>query len=71
MQLIFLSFITNHFVYACMGMEGWREGMYQNVWLRIHRERGQKCQLSAYAKAPNQTRIKKKLATLVKFSYLN
>ena len=32
----------NHFVYACMGREGRKKGMYQNVRLRIHRERNLK-----------------------------
>ena len=30
--------ITSHFVYTFMGMKEWRDGIYQNVRPRVHRE---------------------------------
>ena len=47
------------------------KGMYQNVWLCIHKEGGQNFWLVAYVIVPNQKRVKNKLAELIKFSYLN
>ena len=69
--LNFSFFIINHFVYACRGREGRMKGMYQNVWLCIHKEGGQNFWLVAYVIVPNQKRVKNKLAELIKFSYLN
>ena len=57
----------NHFAYACMG----RESIYQNARLRINREGRQKFRLFAYVIVPNQKRVIKKLAKLLKPSYLN
>ena len=51
--------------------DGGMDGMYQNAQLRIHREGGQKFQLFAYVIVRNQKRVIKKLAKLLKASYLN
>ena len=48
-----------------------REGMNQNARLRINREGRQKFRLFAYVIVPNRKRVIKKLAKLVKPSYLN
>ena len=53
------------------GEEGRREGVYQNVRLRIHRKGGHKFRLFAYVIVPNQKRVTKKPAKLIKSSYLN
>ena len=65
--LNFSFFKMNHFAYACMG----RKGMYQNARLRVNREGCQIFRLFAYALFPNQKRVTKKLAKLLKPSYLN
>ena len=65
--LNFSCFKINHFVYTCTG----REGMYQNARLRINREGRPKFRLFAYVIVPNQKRVIKKLAKLLKPSYLN
>ena len=57
----------DHFVCACMG----REGMYQNARLRINREGRQKFRRFVYVIVPNQKRIIKTFAKLLKPSYLN
>ena len=54
-----------------MGKEGRREGMYQNARLCTHREGGQKFRLFVYLIVPNQKRVIKKLAKLLKPSYLS
>ena len=69
--LDFSFFIMHRFMYACMGREGRREGMYQNVRMRIHREGGQKFRLLAHIVVPNQKRAVKKLAKFNKSSQLN
>ena len=48
-----------------------REGMYQNARLRVKREGRQKFRLFAQAIVPNQKRVIKKLAKLLKPSFLN
>ena len=58
----------NYFMYACMGRERRREGMYQNVRVGIHREGDQKFQLFAHVVASNQKRVIKELAKLKGYS---
>ena len=58
-------------MYACMGRERRREGMYQNARLRIHREGGQEFRSFTYVIVPNQKRTIKKFAKLLKPLYLN
>ena len=48
-----------------------RESIHQNARLRIDREGRQKFRLLAYVIVPNQKRVIKKLAKLLKPSYLN
>ena len=54
-----------------MRREGRKEGMYQNVRMRIHRQGCQKFRLLAHVVVPNKKRALKKPAKFNKSSHLN